>query len=338
VSPNVKQEVSHIEEMLRQYYPEKELRSVLKLTGDASTRKYYRVKMDNQSFIACLESEKREEESLFIKVHGLLQSHSIRVPNIIDYKKESGLILEEDLGDIALLNLLARAKDAAEIESHYQRCIDQLIQIHQIDFLQYPEAPINQYEFDEAKLSSEIGLSIDNFIRFYLKGAITVEEEEIIRSEYSAINSTLAECKQVLCHRDYHSRNIMSKDDEFVIIDFQDARRGPATYDLVSILEDSYFTISPAQKTKLKQQYWNNFLSSSKLVDSLNDFELQYNLMACQRILKAIGSFSYIYRHKNDARYLKYIGSSFDNLIYFLNKTPSMDKTKMLLRKYYYDS
>ena len=50
----------------------------------------------------------------------------------------------------------------------------------------------------------------------------------------------LAAEPRVLCHRDYHSRNLMLHDDRLYIIDFQDARMGPDTYDLVSLLRDSY--------------------------------------------------------------------------------------------------
>ena len=50
----------------------------------------------------------------------------------------------------------------------------------------------------------------------------------------------LAAEPRVLCHRDYHSRNLMLHDGQLYIIDFQDARMGPDTYDLVSLLRDSY--------------------------------------------------------------------------------------------------
>ena len=55
-----------------------------------------------------------------------------------------------------------------------------------------------------------------------------------------AIVETLAAEPRVLCHRDYHSRNLMLHDGRLYIIDFQDARMGPDTYDLVSLLRDSY--------------------------------------------------------------------------------------------------
>ena len=55
----------------------------------------------------------------------------------------------------------------------------------------------------------------------------------------------------MLCHRDYHSRNLMLHDGSLYIIDFQDARMGPDTYDLASLLRDSYVDLSPQQVDEL---------------------------------------------------------------------------------------
>ena len=55
----------------------------------------------------------------------------------------------------------------------------------------------------------------------------------------------------MLCHRDYHSRNLMLHDGSLFIIDFQDARMGPDTYDLVSLLRDSYVDLTSQQVDEL---------------------------------------------------------------------------------------
>ena len=67
----------------------------------------------------------------------------------------------------------------------------------------------------------------------------------------AAIVEELAAEPRVLCHRDYHSRNLMLHDGRLYIIDFQDARMGPDTYDLVSLLRDSYVDLTEAQVDEL---------------------------------------------------------------------------------------
>ena len=63
---------------------------------------------------------------------------------------------------------------------------------------------------------------------------------DALRREFAILIEALASEPRVLCHRDYHSRNLMLHDEQLYIIDFQDARMGPDTYDLVSLLRDSY--------------------------------------------------------------------------------------------------
>ena len=72
-----------------------------------------------------------------------------------------------------------------------------------------------------------------------------------MRAEWSAIVEELASEPRVLCHRDYHSRNLMLHDGSLYIIDFQDARMGPDTYDLASLLRDSYVDLTPQQVDEL---------------------------------------------------------------------------------------
>ena len=71
------------------------------------------------------------------------------------------------------------------------------------------------------------------------------------RGEWAAIAEELAAEPRVLCHRDYHSRNLMLHDGSLYIIDFQDARMGPDTYDLVSLLRDSYVDLAAPQVDEL---------------------------------------------------------------------------------------
>ena len=79
-----------------------------------------------------------------------------------------------------------------------------------------------------------------HFIEAYRGVVISPIVREALREEFSAVIEELAGEPRVLCHRDYHSRNLMYHQERLYIIDFQDARMGPDTYDLVSLLRDSY--------------------------------------------------------------------------------------------------
>ena len=115
---------------------------------------------------------------------------------------------------------------------------------------------------------------------------------------------TLAAEPRVLCHRDYHSRNLMLHDERLYIIDFQDARMGPDTYDLVSLLRDSYVDL-PEQTVDELIAYFLALKGQTGRADEA--FRRRFDLMALQRNLKALGTFGYQTTARRNPVYIQYI-------------------------------
>jgi aminoglycoside/choline kinase family phosphotransferase len=113
----------------------------------------------------------------------------------------------------------------------------------------------------------------------------------------------LAAEPRVLCHRDYHSRNLMLHRGQLYIIDFQDARMGPDTYDLVSLLRDSYVDL-PEQTVNELIAY---FLALKGKAETEREFRERFDLMALQRNLKALGTFGYQTTARRNPVYIQYI-------------------------------
>jgi aminoglycoside/choline kinase family phosphotransferase len=107
----------------------------------------------------------------------------------------------------------------------------------------------------------------------------------------------------VLCHRDYHSRNLMLHNGQLYIIDFQDARMGPDTYDLVSLLRDSYVDL-PEETVNELLAY---FLALKGETGREREFRQRFDLMALQRNLKALGTFGYQTTARRNPVYIQYI-------------------------------
>ena len=111
---------------------------------------------------------------------------------------------------------------------------------------------------------------------------------------------------QVFAHRDYHSRNIMiSKRGELGIIDFQDAVLGPITYDLVSLLRDCYIELSENEIRHWLEVVYQRLINENLLHISYEKFEVDFDLMGCQRHLKAIGIFSRLKHRDGKPNYMK---------------------------------
>jgi N-acetylmuramate 1-kinase len=311
---------------------------VEKLTGDASTRRYYRIEGSGKTYVVCLANplEKEQNMSPFMEVQKILESSDIRVPKIFDYDPSLGYFLEEDLGDQTLLNYLSNNEDQKNEFNIYKKVIDILINIHKIPTNEMIDKVCIEQAFDFNKLYSEIEFTNKFLITNFLGHKTSKEESEQLKRGFSKICQELSEQERLLTHRDFHTRNIMVLNDEFVTIDFQDARMGIAQYDLVSILEDAYYKIERSDKYQLKKYYYTTFLSKRDQGYSFEQFLYHYDLMAVQRSYKAMGSFTYINATRGDQRYLKYVGYCFENLRSILARHEEFQELRSTLSKIYY--
>ena len=211
-----------------------------------------------------------------------------------------------------------------------------MISLHQIKAERYPDSNFRHLAFDHTKLMQEVDFSLKFFCDHFLQAKLGPKEREVIRSALDNICQKLEHETRVFTHRDYHSRNIMARGSEMAIIDFQDAMMGIPQYDLVSLLDDCYYELNQDNYQHLKNFYWENSLKNSGHQESFDEFNYLYDLMAIQRTLKAIGSFSYIVTLRNDQRYIKYIGYSFEKLKRLLIKYPKFNKARKVISGLYY--
>lgn len=328
-------EIFLVEELCKQAMEDgkikmEKLSSVRKMTGDASTRRYFRVFSETENYVACLATP---GEDAFATMKEVLQAADVRVPKLYDVSVNRGFFLEEDLGDVTFLKMLSNKRHESEQFDYYIKAIDQMINIHKIDIAAHPNAPFATLFFDEVKLMQEVRMTLDYFLGAYLKceDALAIREIEKL---FRDIVTQIAKLPRVVCHRDFHSRNIMMKNEELIIIDFQDARQGPRQYDLASLIDDCYFKLGADAKDRLKKYYYEQ----AGLTGDYQQFLYQYDLVAIQRLFKAIGSFSYIYESRKDVRYLKYIGYAFENLRIKLMGLSDYAERAIVLSDIYYAS
>jgi len=313
----------------------KKIVSLEKLTGDASTRKYYRVFTDTSSFVVCLDNPSKDKttKNSFVEMQSFLSKRGIRVPEIYDMELERGYILEEDLGDVTLLQALSEVGSVQEEYEYYKEAIDIILKMQKISQEDFLETEFLNREFDFEKLYDEVKFSVDYFIE-HLLGVSSERIKKQIAKSFKPLIVSLSSEPKVFTHRDYHSRNLMVKKNELITIDFQDARKGPAQYDLVSLLEDCYYDLNSGNKEKIIDYYFNQM----PVEQSREKFDELYDQMLIQRVFKAIGSFSYIFHIRKDKRYLKYIGFAMEKLKLTLMKYPEYNELRKNLFKIYYAS
>ncbi len=277
---------------------------VVPLTGDASDRKYFRViPADGPSIVLALHAGPIEFATLpFANVASLLQEVPLPVPAVLDHADTLGIIVLQDLGDVTLQAHVGAAP-AREHAALYRQAVAfvELLQRRGAELCSDVYLPYRM-AFDVEKLTWELDYFVRNFLEGYRAVSLSPIERSALAEEWSAIVEELAAEPRVLCHRDYHSRNLMLHDGSLFIIDFQDARLGPDTYDLVSLLRDSYVDIIEPQLDDLIAY----FLALKGVADG-QEFRRRFDVMALQRNLKALGTFGYQTAVRRNPVYIQYI-------------------------------
>jgi aminoglycoside/choline kinase family phosphotransferase len=269
---------------------------IVELTPDASTRLYFRVPWKSGKAIAAVYPEPFDPEfHPFLDVTRLFTSANLPVPVVLDVDGQSGIIVQEDLGDRQLYRIYESAPEDA-CEGYKEAAISLIASIQAATPNAYELKSISsRLAFDEAKLSWELGFFMDHYFGSLRGEKLSHGEAAELKVEMNDIAAELAARPRVLCHRDYHAANLILDDkNRLRVIDYQDARMGPASYDLVSLLLDRQHEPPSLAEIRAHRLF---FLDERRRhgLDSLDpdEFAYEFRLMTVQRNLKAIGTFSY---------------------------------------------
>jgi aminoglycoside/choline kinase family phosphotransferase len=312
---------------------------VVPLTGDASDRRYFRViEAGGATSVLALYSGPFEYDKLtFINVARLLQQVPLPVPAIFDHAGDLGVIRLQDLGDVTLQSHLG-AVPAREHAAVYRQAVS-FIEVLQRRGAELASDEYTPYSlaFDVEKLTWELEFFVRNFIEGYRGLSLPEATRDALRDEWKPIAEELSAEPRVLCHRDYHSRNLMPHQGELYIIDFQDARMGPDTYDLVSLLRDSYVDFDEKVVDELIAFFLalrDRFVSTGDPAGSRAyeaDFVRRFDLMSLQRNLKALGTFGFQTTTRQNPVYIQYMPRTLAHVRRNLDRYPRFGRLRDLL-------
>ena len=266
------------------------------LTPDASTRKYFRVPWKKGKAVAAVYPEAFDPEfHPYLDVTRLFREAQIPVPEIFEVDGTAGIIMQEDLGDQQLFQAYDNESEE-RCEEYKEEAIRLIAQIQAATTKAAEMHSIaSKLAFDEAKLSWELDFFFEHFFGSLRHESLRHAEVAELKAELNDIAAELAAAPRVLCHRDYHASNLMiDGKNRLRVIDHQDARMGPASYDLVSFLLDR----QPCPPTLAELRGHRLFFLEERRLLGLgvvdpDDFANEFRLMTIQRGLKATGTFSY---------------------------------------------
>ncbi len=303
---------------------------VFALSGDASTRRYYRMFEDGTSHVIALNPEPFDPEHLpFLVVRHLMAGWGLPVPEVRAVDGARGIVLQEDLGDLSLQEALKEASPSRR-EELYRQALDQLVVLQREAARAPQRAVCFQIAFDFEKLSWEMHFFWKHFLEGYRKCDLSVEDRAMLADAFHRLCAEIASWPRVLTHRDFHSRNLMSRGDKLYWIDFQDARMGPATYDLASLLRDSYVDLDEEFVAERAEEFRQRAVSG----EPRDTFTRRFELMSIQRNLKALGTFGYMSTVRGSRVYLPYIPRTLANARRNLVRYPELSGLRRALARH----
>ena len=331
---------------------------VTQLTGDASTRTYFRVQARDARVVVSIYAEPFDETErvearlakmeaanpsarltfandpcAHIEVTDLFLKAGLPVPRLISASGRDRALLFEDVGDVRLQDWIAD-HTPSEVADAYRKAIDLIVQIQEATRLAESVGSIcSKIAFDEAKLRWELGFFFANYFNRYLGLKLDAAQANGAQQDFKTLCSELASRPRVLVHRDYHARNLMMVGDRMFIIDHQDARMGPASYDLASLVSDPYTALEGELSAELIERFIEGKSRSNTPPGDREEFRTELELMTIQRMLKAVGTYSYQTAVMGNLTYVDYIEPAIERSIVSISALSRFDNLRALLER-----
>lgn len=282
------------------------------LAGDGSDRCYFRIRSPEiQKSYVLMQLSGSDLENLkaghydWIEISKILSDSGVLVPKPVATIKDYGAIVIDDYGDEMLETRALKAhrnSNLSQVLPLYSKCLD--ILKHFVALRPAGSPSWTKRSFDEARFLWELDFFVTKYVEGVLRRPFNAHERSKFDQDSRALARFLANGSKYFVHRDFHSRNVMVVGDDVAVIDFQDARLGPVSYDLVSLCFDSYVPFTADQRQGLLEEGIALFgkIHGSGLADETKG---QWKPMLLQRQIKAIGSFGYLTIDKLKGDYLK---------------------------------
>ncbi len=295
------------------------------LAGDASTRRFHRLFLpDGGTRVVMDYGAPFDAETDDTRMARVFEQAALPVAQVLHVLPDAGALVLQDLGDDTLESALGRAgRGGSPTRLELYRLA---VRLAAGIATRGTEALLRSDRAQGPALDGERFLfEMRFFLQHYVVGFLGLPKvAERVRGAVEELALQAADHPRVLCHRDYHSRNLMvGEDGDLTMVDIQDARWGPDTYDLASLLCDAYVDLGAREVAEFADFYWQ-LLPGSPDVAALRE---RFDRVAAQRMIKALGTFGYQVGVLGRDRYRSAIPRTLERLARLL---PTRDSTASL--------
>ena len=302
------------------------LNNLIKLSGDASFRKFYR---SDKSVIVFCQKEKRSNLLIYDAINKVLIKNRIKAPKLLKQNYKKNFLEIEDLGDVSIYKKLKKKK--IKKLKYYKKIILLLYKLQKIKTKKIKTFNNTNYtipKYSNDKLFKESKLFLD----WYIKKVIKKENQKMIKNKLENIIKILLKKiknkNNIFVHRDFHVSNLMEYRKKIALIDNQDALYGNSAYDLASLIDDVRIKTS----NSLKEKIFKYFLNQNKFINKKN-FKNDFDILSVLRNIKIIGIFTRLSSRDKKYYYLKLIPNAWKLIEYRINNNAVFKDLKLLLDK-----
>jgi aminoglycoside/choline kinase family phosphotransferase len=316
--------------------------TVVLLEG-GSNRKFYRITEKGRSVIVMEDEDDDREFNHFIEIRKYLEKLDLGVPQLFSVDMEKRSVMMEDLGERTLQSAVvgkfigAGFKPAPtsweteeEIYKLYCKVIDFLITLQIVGNKRITECGVGIAEFGYEDFRWETQYFKEEFLKKYCQ--LKIQDEEKLDIEFHELATKLVNEPLFFMHRDFQSQNIILKNGNVRITDFQSARRGLLAYDLVSLLKDCYVVLSKEVRERLILYYLEQIEVKMGLKLEEEEFKKVFLYTGLQRNMQALGAFSHLTLIKRKVEFEQYIPAGALYLRSALREVEEFHNLKVILQ------
>lgn len=300
-----------------------EAETIKKLKGAGSNRIYYRLSNTNHIAIGVI-GESAIENKSFIELANHFETKELNTPKVFCHTKDYKCYLQEDLGDIALFDIISEGRTSGIFNDSEKAILNKTITLlpsvqflgaEHLDFTHcYP-----QKEFDENTVMWDL-----NYFKYcFLKSTGVEFFEPALENDFRKLAQLLLEEKsETFLYRDFQSRNVMIKDGNPFFIDFQGGRKGPIYYDVASFVWQAKANFPDELKDELIKTYLES-LKKYKQVDE-GVFKSKLSLFVFFRNLQVLGAYGFRGYFEKKQHFIESIPFAINNLKKLLHEYSSI--------------
>lgn len=283
-----------------------DLQTLEPASSDASFRRYYRVQSQEGTLIIMDAPPPNEDCRPFLHITELLRAAKLNVPSVLAQDLQQGFLLLSDLGPTTYFQAVQNGLSDTRLQSIYRDALDALVDMQKAGTEGLPE-------YDQNRLIEELALFPQWYVLTHCNVALSDAEQAMLHDTFTLLAQDNVAQPQVFVHRDFHSPNLMLTEraehgPNPGIIDYQDALRGPMTYDIASLVMDARTTWEEPQQLDWAIRYWQKARDAGLPIShDFAEFHRAYEWMSLQRNLRILGVFARLSHRDGKHHYLDHM-------------------------------